>query len=140
MSLNHISYGEVFGGLEGYCCSVSDDCWRNYISEHASVEYNTILQALFEDRQISNIAVLRNILIEEEYRGVGQGSDLLAQFLDEAFIDAETVILVAHPDEPERFQDLIRFYEDFSFEAVDNPNCEETEPEWQVMICHRDSF
>jgi hypothetical protein len=61
------------------------------------------------------IAILKNMYVDEELRGQGQGNDFIQRFLDE--VGAIPIILISDKGEANTF-DLTKWYEGYDFETI----------------------
>ena len=64
------------------------------------------------------MALIRNMYVDDDYRGQGIGNDLVSNAIDDAANNgADAIILVSDTDEDNPF-DLTKWYEGFGFEIV----------------------
>jgi len=102
------------GSLEGYVISTDKPNINNYLqSQGARPELiNNITN------RYKTLALIRNMYVDDEYRGQGIGNDLVSNAIDDAANNgADAVILVSDTDENNPF-DLTKWYEGFGFEIV----------------------
>ena len=116
-----IEVSTVNGSASGYVVSSEKENIKNYLSKH--IEQADVVARVLAKKKCS-VGLLRNMYVEEEFRGDGQGNQLMADFLEEAAMhDAEFILLVCDQAETqnEGFS-LQKFYEDFDFvTAVPHP-------------------
>lgn len=102
------------GSLEGYVMSTDKPNISNYLqSQGATPELiNNIT------RRYTTLALIRNMYVDDDYRGQGIGNDLVSNAIDDAVNNgADAIILVSDTDEDNPF-DLTKWYEGFGFEVV----------------------
>jgi len=102
------------GSLEGYVMSTDKPNINNYLqSQGARPELiNNITN------RYKTLALIRNMYVDDEYRGQGIGNDLVSNAIDDAASNgADAIILVSDTDEDNPF-DLTKWYEGFGFEIV----------------------
>ena len=102
------------GSLEGYVMSTDKPNINNYLqSQGATPELiNNIT------KQYKTLALIRNMYVDDDYRGQGIGNDLVSNAIDDAVNNgADAIILVSDSDEDNPF-DLTKWYESFGFEVV----------------------
>ena len=105
------------GELIGYVTTSSKPQFRNYL-ESQGVDDNLIQQL---STKYPIIAILRNMYVDEDYRGQGIGSDLVSDALNDAAMEgAMAMVLVADMHEGNKF-DLSKWYEEnFDFKIIGN--------------------
>jgi len=102
------------GSLEGYVMSTDKPNINNYLqSQGATPELiNNIAN------RYKTLALIRNMYVDDDYRGQGIGNDLVSNAIDDAASNgADAIILVSDTDEDNPF-DLTKWYEGFGFEIV----------------------
>jgi ribosomal protein S18 acetylase RimI-like enzyme len=102
------------GSLEGYVMSTDKPNINNYLqSQGATPELiNNIT------KRYKTLALIRNMYVDDDYRGQGIGNDLVSNAIDDAVNNgADAIILVSDTDEDNPF-DLTKWYEGFGFEVV----------------------
>jgi ribosomal protein S18 acetylase RimI-like enzyme len=102
------------GSLEGYVVSTDKPNINNYLqSQGATPELiNNIT------KRYKTLALIRNMYVDDDYRGQGIGNDLVSNAIDDAVNNgADAIILVSDTDEDNPF-DLTKWYEGFGFEVV----------------------
>ena len=102
------------GSLEGYVMSSDKPNINNYLqSQGATPELiNNIT------KRYTTLALIRNMYVDDDYRGQGIGNDLVSNAIDDAANNgADAIILVSDTDEDNPF-DLTKWYEGFGFEIV----------------------
>jgi ribosomal protein S18 acetylase RimI-like enzyme len=102
------------GSLEGYVMSTDKPNINNYLqSQGATPELiNNITN------RYKTLALIRNMYVDDDYRGQGIGNDLVSNAIDDAASNgADAIILVSDTDEDNPF-DLTKWYEGFGFEIV----------------------
>ena len=102
------------GSLEGYVMSTGKPNINNYLqSQGATPELiNNITN------RYKTLALIRNMYVDDDYRGQGIGNDLVSNAIDDAANNgADAIILVSDTDEDNPF-DLTKWYEGFGFEIV----------------------
>lgn len=98
--MRHIELEEDYGGVSGYVVSSTKEQVENYLSQHTEAAMNI---ATWAKINVPNVALLKNINVEEEEQGNGYGSALLTNFIDEAIgMSANAVILIADAGETQR--------------------------------------
>lgn len=106
----HTENGSAFG----YVVSTSESNILNYLSQHTDLakQINNILAKRFD-----RVALLRNMYVDEDARGCGEGSDLVMQFMSEAELHGAQMIMLVSDAEEEQLEgfDLVTFYEGFDF-------------------------
>jgi len=102
------------GSLEGYVISTDKPNINNYLqSQGATPELIKNITNRYK-----TLALIRNMYVDDEYRGQGIGNDLVSNAIDDAASNgADAVILVSDTDENNPF-DLTKWYEGFGFEIV----------------------
>ena len=102
------------GSLEGYVMSTDKPNIGNYLqSQGATPELiNNIT------KRYKTLALIRNMYVDDDYRGQGIGNELVSNAIDAAANnDADAIILVSDTDEDNPF-DLTEWYEGFGFEVI----------------------
>jgi ribosomal protein S18 acetylase RimI-like enzyme len=102
------------GSLEGYVMSTDKPNINNYLqSQGATPELiNNIT------KRYKTLALIRNMYVDDDYRGQGIGNELVSNAIDAAANNgADAIILVSDTDEDNPF-DLTKWYEGFGFEVV----------------------
>lgn len=106
------------GSLDGYVVNTSSEQLENYLHKF-SINSDIILDLKNKYRRI---AIIKNMYIDDEYRGIGIGNKLLSNAIDEAYEnDAEAIILIADIYESNDF-DIKKWYEKFGFEQITDTN------------------
>ena len=102
------------GSLEGYVMSTDKPNINNYLqSQGATPELIKNITNRYK-----TLALIRNMYVDDEYRGQGIGNDLVSNAIDDAASNgADAIILVSDTDEDNPF-DLTKWYEGFGFEIV----------------------
>jgi len=103
------------GSLTGYVTNNNEPQLRNYLTSQGA--NSNLIDSLYT--KYESIAIIRNMYVDEEYRGQGIGTDLISDALNDAALEgAEVAILVADIHEDNNF-DLAKWYEDnFEFEKI----------------------
>jgi ribosomal protein S18 acetylase RimI-like enzyme len=102
------------GSLEGYVVSTDNPNINNYLqSQGATPELiNNVT------KRYKTLGLIRNMYVDDDYRGQGIGNDLVSNAIDSAANNgAEAIILVSDSDEDNPF-DLTKWYEGFGFEIL----------------------
>ena len=112
--MKEIEVNTTNGTAFGYVVHSSKENIRNYLSEHIG-EANLVANVLA--RKNCNVAILRNMYVDEDFRGEGQGNLLMADFLEEAGLhEAEFVMLICDKAEGQINDfSLEQFYAGFDF-------------------------
>lgn len=110
------------GSFEGYVVSKKEENWKIYLqNEILNEKVVDFLIKTIEASNIDEIAVLRNINVDDEFRGCGNGDLLMGDFLDAATSDnnAQLVLLCADLQESQQegFK-LLKWYSNYEFEKV----------------------
>jgi ribosomal protein S18 acetylase RimI-like enzyme len=102
------------GSLEGYVMSTDKPNINNYLqSQGATPELIDNIA-----KRYKTLGLIRNMYVDDDYRGQGIGNDLVSNAIDDAANNgAEAIILVSDTDEDNPF-DLTKWYEGFGFEIV----------------------
>lgn len=130
--INEIEVQTENGTAFGYVIDKTEPNIKNYLDEHT--EHASAIFRLLSTR-FNSIALLRNMYVEEDCRGQGEGSDLVSQFLEEAYLDGADIVMLisdAGEDQADGF-DLVTFYEGLDmFSSIETSSgmlmfdCEET--------------
>lgn len=102
------------GSLEGYVVSTDKPNISNYLQSQGATPglINSIMQ------RYKTLGLIRNMYVDDDYRGQGIGNDLVSNAIDDAAGDgADAIILVSDTDENNSF-DLTKWYEGFGFEII----------------------
>lgn len=102
------------GSLEGYVVATDKPNISNYLQSQGATPglINSIMQ------QYKTLGLIRNMYVDDDYRGQGIGNDLISNAIDDAAGDgADAIILVSDTDEDNSF-DLTKWYEGFGFEII----------------------
>ena len=102
------------GSLEGYVVSTDKPNISNYLQSQGATPglINSIMQ------RYKTLGLIRNMYVDDDYRGQGIGNDLVSNAIDDAAGDgADAIILVSDTDEDNSF-DLTKWYEGFGFEII----------------------
>jgi N-acetylglutamate synthase-like GNAT family acetyltransferase len=113
----HIEIDEIFGTASGYVVESSREQVGHYLAEHTE---QNLRVAEWVKANCHQVALLKNLNVEEDMRGMGHGNDLLEQFIAEAEdFGADAILLIADSGEiqAEGF-DLTSWYEGFEFVQV----------------------
>jgi len=104
------------GALEGYVVDTTAPQLKNYLqSQHADQQLSSILAKKF-----NRIGIIRNLYVDEDFRGQGIGNDLMDYAINQAFDNgAESILLISDTSEDNQFN-LTKWYEGFGFEIVGN--------------------
>jgi ribosomal protein S18 acetylase RimI-like enzyme len=102
------------GSLEGYVVSTDKPNISNYLqSQGVTPELINHIT-----KKYKTLGLIRNMYVDDDYRGQGIGNDLVGNAIDDAANDgADAIILVSDTDEDNPF-DLVEWYEGFGFEVV----------------------
>jgi ribosomal protein S18 acetylase RimI-like enzyme len=102
------------GSLEGYVVSTDKPNISNYLqSQGVTPELINHIT-----KKYKTLGLIRNMYVDDDYRGQGIGNDLVGNAIDDAANDgADAIILVSDTDEDNPF-DLTKWYEGFGFEVV----------------------
>ena len=102
------------GSLEGYVVSTDKPNISNYLQSQGATPglINSIMQ------RYKTLGLIRNMYVDDDYRGQGIGNDLVSNAIDDAAGDgADAIILVSDTDEDNSFN-LTKWYEGFGFEII----------------------
>lgn len=102
------------GSISGYVTKPKEsEQLENYLMEMGAFKAVPIIESRYD-----RIGILKNMWVEEEYRGNGVGTWLLHRFVEEAADKhAEAILLVADTGERNDF-DLVDWYKRNGFEVV----------------------
>lgn len=104
------------GSLDGYVTDTSSEQLENYLF---SFSMKSGVISNIKDKY-KRIAFIKNLHVDEKYRGSGIGNKLLSNAIDEAYDNgAEAILLIADMEESNDF-DIQRWYEGFGFEKITN--------------------
>lgn len=109
------------GTAAGFSADCSRNSLGNYLKNHIqqSEAVMTVLR-----RESKKAALLKSMWVDKHYRGIGVGTDLLANFCKTASkLGSEAICLICDLDEEQQKGfDLVRFYEAAGFKiAVSHP-------------------
>jgi N-acetylglutamate synthase-like GNAT family acetyltransferase len=117
-----IEISEEVGSVEGYAIVSAAEQVENWLLG-LTVEADGLIADIRSEHE--NVAILKNINVDDEHRGHGHGNDLMESFLAAAQDNgADTVLLLCDLNEEQSPGfDLKRWYEGWGFEAVlDTPS------------------
>lgn len=119
--------------IDGYVSSLKKENIGNWLSEYGDPD--NVLSWL-KEKEIENVAVLKNIYVPEENRSNGIGGELLEYFINEAFNNsAQAILLEVDVSEDNDFS-LKDWYLDYGFESLPvRIKCDEFE---NIMILIND--
>lgn len=122
-TLDHIDLDndEGTGSCQGYVVDGTAEQTRNYLEEHT--EHAPRIAAWIAEN-VSRIALLKNINVDEDCRGEGIGSSLMNRFFDRAqSFGANALLLISDKSETQREGfNLDQWYAGWDFMAiVDTP-------------------
>lgn len=102
------------GSLEGYVMSTDKPNINNYLqSQGATPELIKNITTRYK-----TLALIRNLYVDDDYRGQGIGNELVSNAIDDAASNgADAILLVSDTYEDNPF-DLTKWYEGFGFEVV----------------------
>ena len=103
-----IDAGNVFGVLHN-----RRDNFENWIVKERLDDEARGFFAMFPDKKLLPIAILKNLNVPSTYRGQGVGNDLMSAFLNDAS-DAKNVVLIADTAESNDFN-IIEWYRGWGF-------------------------
>lgn len=115
--MQHIELEEYFGSASGYVVDSNRVQVGNYLAEHTD---DNVRVADWLKEHCRQVALLKNLNVDEAERGVGHGNELLEQFIAEAEdAGADAILLIADSGEvqAEGFE-LAGWYEGFDFAQV----------------------
>lgn len=110
-------YKNVNGGdLEGYSVSATDENYINFLNDNINDKkiFNSIVDFI-KNKDFDNIIIIKNINVEEDFRGEGIGKSLLEDSIE----DAKIVFLISDKYESQ-LKDFIldKFYENADFDKI----------------------
>lgn len=111
----------LIGSFEGYVVDKNEENWKNFLKKEVSESKVTdFLISKIENSNTTIVAILRNINVEEDYRGKGYGDELMSLFIEAAGNDsADVFLLVADKMESQNEGfDLRNWYENYGYEQV----------------------
>lgn len=124
------------GSAFGYVAEVTDEQIQNFFINRDVVGAEPYIAQL--KAQGRPVAFLCNIAVEEDARGNGEGSELMADFQERvSMLDADQIVLIC--DKPESQLegfDLQTWYEDFGFRVIQLDGQSE---EFPVMVLTMDT-
>lgn len=104
------------GSLDGYVVDTSSEQLENYLYNF-SMKTGVISNI---QNKYNRIALIKNLHVDDQYRGAGLGNKLLSDAIDQAYDNgAEAIILIADIHDSNKF-DIQRWYEGYGFEKVTN--------------------
>lgn len=113
---NSIAEENEFGSIEGYSVSHTDENYKIFLDDN--LEDKVFLKNLIDYinlKGFENLSVIKNINVEEEFRGQGIGQDLLSGAID----CADIVLLVSDKYEYQlKGFVLDKFYESSDFKKI----------------------
>lgn len=113
-----IEIEEYFGNVSGYSVSYNDENYKNFLSEslNGNKEELKIIKFI-ENNKYENIVIIKNLNVEEEFRGNGFGNSLL----EDAISSADIVFLISDKYESQIKGFLLdKFYEGNDFVSIKN--------------------
>lgn len=103
------------GNIFGYVVDTDEEQLVNYFVLNHGVSKLVINEIR---RAFDTVAVLRNVVVEDEYMNRGHGTELMEAFIEEAAENgAQAILLVADTLEDNEF-DLVKWYEGWGFESI----------------------
>ena len=106
-----------FGAIDGYTVSVNEENYKNYlISETNDKEKSKIIIEAIE-KNGNEVLVIKNLNIEEEFRGQGFGKMLMEDAMSESCADIIVLVADAYESQLPGFV-LENFYKKFDFETI----------------------
>lgn len=104
---------------EGYITNVSEENFWNYVEDNLQFDEIEKLKKWVKNKKITELAVLKNLWVDEEDRGKGIGNDLLDEFLNTHCGDNIPVFLVCDTfQDQEKGFDLEEWYKKWEFETL----------------------
>ncbi len=117
-SIQMISSSNEGGSLEGYVVDTDKPQLKNYLESQGAPEQliNNIAS------KFNRISIIKNMYIDDEYRGQGLGSNLLNNAIDSSYDKgAEAILLIADVHESNEFS-LVDWYRNYGFEIIGDAN------------------
>lgn len=111
----------LIGSFEGYVVNKNEENWKNFLKKEVSEsKVADFLIDRIENSNATTVAILRNINVEEEYKGNGYGNKLMSLFIESAGNNgADIFLLVADKMESQNEGfDLRNWYEGYGYEQV----------------------
>lgn len=115
--MHHIDISEEFGSAQGYVVASDRVQVGNYLAGHS--EHAQRIAAWLKDN-CQNVAILKNINVDDDHRSAGHGGSLLGDFLAQAQDELTDVIILisdAAESQAEGFK-LDAWYEGYGFSGV----------------------
>ncbi len=109
---------EDYATLSGYSVSSNQENYKNFLINNISNENlaNKIIEFITK-KDFNDVVIIKNLNVEEEYRGQGIGKNLL----EEAIAEAEIAILISDKYETQKKGFVLdKFYINSDFEPVLN--------------------
>lgn len=103
------------GNIEGYEISSEDENYKNFLLNEIDTKIADKISEFIRNANYNNIAIIKNINVEEDYRGQGLGRELLENFIDG--VDIAILISDKYEIQNDGFV-LEKFYEGSDFEKV----------------------
>ena len=106
------------GSIEGYVSDQQEHMLNflmNYMSENDAL---ATVKMLTKEFDIKKFAIIHNVSVDEDFRNQGIGSNLITQFLDDAFIEETDVCLLMADKYESNEVNLVQWYECFDFEQI----------------------
>lgn len=104
------------GSLDGYVVDTNTEQLENYLYSFSMK--SGVISDIRE--KYDRIAIIKNLHVDDDHRGIGLGNKLLSDAIDEAYDNgAEAIIIIADMEESNKF-DIQRWYESFGFEKITN--------------------
>jgi len=118
-----IDYNSEYGSISGYSVAAQEEQLRNWLNsfgvelEYLKKNYDFIADAV---QCNNNIAILKNLFVDEDHRNKGIGTDLVEDFLSDAS-DSVLVFLISDSAEiQDSGFDLETWYNSFGFEKLED--------------------
>jgi len=115
-----IDYQEDGASCYGYAVSSDKEQVKNYLTKFT--EHSERISSWLKEH-CQEIAILKNLYVEDNMRGRGRGSKLLERFLSEAENECvEAIVIISDSAESNRFK-LDEWYGGYGFYRVTDTGC-----------------
>ena len=118
---------DFIGSISGEVYFESADLFRAFDSRKILLEAKGLALRKSLDRELP-IAFLKNMYVEEDFRGQGYGNNLLSWFIEEARAEGASIIILESDEYESNAFGLTAWYEGYGFEVMD------TEDDLPIMI------